>query len=248
VHPYFCLSPRGLNPRTNRAILRRAQAEKCNLHLYSSSKSTIGWTYAASYAIRAWDTAEYRSFRILRLLGEGGMGSCLSGRAHGAVFAAGSHQILHPHLFPSICTLRSSGRGRCWLRSIILASFACWISASRKQDCRYIVMEYVDGIRIDEYCDPAPSVRAPSHRDTPRNACGHRICASASGDSRRSKACKYARDRRREVEAASIRGGHGSFRPVGESRRSAKYTDSTPVPNSARESASQLPATFTQPA
>ena len=92
-------------------------------------------------------------FRILRKLGEGGMGVVYLGERVEQFSQQVAIKILHPHLFPA------SAEAAIERESQVLAALDhpgivrmldLGVSDANK---RYIVMEYVDGIRIDEYCD-----------------------------------------------------------------------------------------------
>ena len=92
-------------------------------------------------------------FRILRPLGVGGMGTVYLGERMEQFSQRVAIKILHPHLFPDAADARLAREGSllsalehpCVVRMLDLDV--------TEQGLRYIVMDFVDGVRIDAYCD-----------------------------------------------------------------------------------------------
>jgi predicted Ser/Thr protein kinase len=92
-------------------------------------------------------------FRVLRLLGNGGMGAVYLGERMEQFYQQVAIKILHPQIFPESteATMRHEGK--------VLAAME-HPGAVRMLDLgvaegglRYIVMEYVDGLPLDAFCD-----------------------------------------------------------------------------------------------
>ena len=92
-------------------------------------------------------------FRILRLLGAGGMGAVYLAERVEQFSQKVAIKILHPHLFPTVADAEITREGQL-LAALehpgIVRMLDLGISTS---GLRYIVMEYVDGVELDAYCD-----------------------------------------------------------------------------------------------
>src|SRR5271154_2761702 len=92
-------------------------------------------------------------FRILRLLGEGGMGGVYLGERMEQFSQQVAIKILHPHLFPAIADAAIEREGKV-LAALDHPGIVRMLDLGVSETgLRYIMMEYVDGLRIDEYCD-----------------------------------------------------------------------------------------------
>ena len=92
-------------------------------------------------------------FRILRPLGVGGMGAVYLGERIEQFSQQVAIKILHPHLFPDVAIAKLEREGQLLAalehHSIVRMLDLCVTEAG----LRYIVMDYVDGIPVDAYCD-----------------------------------------------------------------------------------------------
>src|SRR5580658_1046866 len=92
-------------------------------------------------------------FRIIRLLGEGGMGAVYLGERIEQFSQQVAIKILHPHLFPASADAKIQKEGSL-LASLehpgIVRLLDLGIAVN---GLRYIVMEYVDGLPITTWCD-----------------------------------------------------------------------------------------------
>jgi eukaryotic-like serine/threonine-protein kinase len=92
-------------------------------------------------------------FRILRLLGVGGMGAVYLGERMEQFSQQVAIKILHPHLFPTAAESRLHHEGR-MLAALEHPGVVRLLDLGATADgLQYIVMDYVDGIPIDAYCD-----------------------------------------------------------------------------------------------
>jgi predicted Ser/Thr protein kinase len=92
-------------------------------------------------------------FRILRLLGVGGMGAVYLAERMEQFSQKVAIKILHPHLFPKVADAEIAREGQL-LAALehpgIVRMLDLDVSTS---GLRYIVMEYVDGVPLGAYCD-----------------------------------------------------------------------------------------------
>jgi hypothetical protein len=92
-------------------------------------------------------------FRVVRLLGAGGMGSVLLGERMEQFSQQVAIKILHPHLFPAVAEARLEREGG-MLATLehhgIVRMLDRGVTANGLQ---YIVMDFVDGLAVDAYCD-----------------------------------------------------------------------------------------------
>lgn len=92
-------------------------------------------------------------FRILRILGVGGMGAVYLGERKEQFSQQVAIKILHPSLFPASGTVRVEREGQL-LAALEHPGIVRMLDLGVTGDgLRYIVMEYVDGAALDIYCD-----------------------------------------------------------------------------------------------
>jgi serine/threonine protein kinase len=92
-------------------------------------------------------------FRVLRPLGAGGMGSVYLCERMEQFTQQVAIKVLHPHLFPAAADARLEHEGR-MLAALEHPGVVRLLDLSATVDgLRYVVMDYVDGMPIDLYCD-----------------------------------------------------------------------------------------------
>ncbi|WP_263352019.1 serine/threonine protein kinase [Acidicapsa acidisoli] len=92
-------------------------------------------------------------FRVLRLLGVGGMGAVYLGERMEQFSQQVAIKILHPSLFPDAADGKIEREGEL-LAALEHPGVVRMLDAGITEDgSRYIVMEYVDGMPLDAYCD-----------------------------------------------------------------------------------------------
>jgi predicted Ser/Thr protein kinase len=92
-------------------------------------------------------------FRILRPLGEGGMGVVFLGERMEQFSQQVAIKILHPHLFPESAVAAIEREGQI-LTALDHPGIVRILDRSiTETGLRYIVMEYVDGLPLDQFCD-----------------------------------------------------------------------------------------------
>jgi eukaryotic-like serine/threonine-protein kinase len=92
-------------------------------------------------------------FRVLRSLGAGGMGNVYLCERMEQFSQQVAIKVLHPHLFPAAAAARLKHEGQ-MLAALEHPGVVRLLDLSATEDgLRYIVMDYVDGIPIDLYCD-----------------------------------------------------------------------------------------------
>jgi eukaryotic-like serine/threonine-protein kinase len=90
-------------------------------------------------------------FRVLRLLGVGGMGAVYLGERMEQFSQLVAIKILHSSLFPAGVKIEKEGRTLAALEHPgVVRMLDLGVTG---EGLRYIVMEYVDGVPLDAYCD-----------------------------------------------------------------------------------------------
>src|SRR5690606_22329804 len=93
-------------------------------------------------------------YRLVRLLGRGGMGTVYLAEREGDGFRQRVALKLLPHFLPAGDLLHRFRRERALLASLDHPGVARFIDGGRTEDgAPYYVMEYVDGEPITAYCD-----------------------------------------------------------------------------------------------
>ena len=92
-------------------------------------------------------------FRISRLLGVGGMGVVYLGERMEQFSQQVAIKILHPHLFPAAADAELEREGELLAALEHPGVVRLLDLGVTENGLRYIVMDYVDGISIDAYCD-----------------------------------------------------------------------------------------------
>ena len=93
-------------------------------------------------------------YRIVRSLGQGGMGEVfLAERADDQFQQQVAIKLVRRGLLSRHIRAACGRNGRSWRRWIIRTSRACTMAARPRDGTPYIVMEYIDGEPIDLYCD-----------------------------------------------------------------------------------------------
>jgi serine/threonine protein kinase len=92
-------------------------------------------------------------FRIARLLGVGGMGVVYLGERMEQFSQQVAIKILHPHLFPAAADAKLEREGELLAALEHPGVVRLLDLGVTENGLRYIVMDYVDGISIDAYCD-----------------------------------------------------------------------------------------------
>lgn len=92
-------------------------------------------------------------FRIARLLGVGGMGVVYLGERMEQFSQQVAIKILHPHLFPAASDAKLEREGELLAELDHPGIVRLLDLGVTGNGLRYIVMDYVDGVSIDAYCD-----------------------------------------------------------------------------------------------
>ena len=100
-------------------------------------------------------------FRVLRLLGAGGMGAVYLGERIEQFSQQVAIKILHPHLFSAAADAKLEREGQLLAALEHPGIVRLLDLGATESGLRYIVMDYVGGLPIDAYCDshrlPLPS-------------------------------------------------------------------------------------------
>jgi predicted Ser/Thr protein kinase len=92
-------------------------------------------------------------FRILQPLGEGGMGAVFLGQRMEQFSQQVAIKILHPHLFPQTAVAAIEREGQI-LTILDHPGIVRMLDRNISESgLRYIVMEYVEGLPLDQFCD-----------------------------------------------------------------------------------------------
>lgn len=92
-------------------------------------------------------------FRVLRLLGVGGMGAVFLGERMEQFSQQVAIKILHPDLFPKAADAKIAKEGQL-LAALDHPGIVRMLDLGVSENgSRYIVMEYVDGVPLDIYCE-----------------------------------------------------------------------------------------------
>lgn len=153
------------------AALTRPEAERSvyldeacagDIDLRRSVESVLGVMTEASDAISdsmtLWTAddligREIGGFRLTEKLGEGGMGAVFRAERTGDGFAQDVAIKLIRGQFTSVELIRRFDAERAILAGLNHPYIASLIDGGTDQGTPYIVMEYIDGLPIDEYCD-----------------------------------------------------------------------------------------------
>ena len=183
--PSALLQPATLAPELLRAALARGERQR---------RSDL----AVDERVGVW--------RVLREIGHGGMGTVyLVERADGQFVQKGALKLVRG-LGASEDIVRRLRRERRILASLTHANIARLLDGGQTADGRpYLVMEYVEGARIDQHCDARQLSVDRAARALPRGLRRDPALAPQPYRSSRYQALQHHRHRRRRGEAARLR-------------------------------------------
>jgi serine/threonine-protein kinase len=155
-----------LEPAARSAALAALKQEQPNLHAViermmradqsAGQSSFLGGTAAAAVGMRPalGPGARFGAYRLERQLGRGGMGEVwLASRADGLYQGQVAIKTLHPHLSHSRLRDRFAREGRI-LGALQHPNIARLLDAGADADgTLFLVLEYVEGTRLDQWCD-----------------------------------------------------------------------------------------------
>jgi serine/threonine-protein kinase len=153
-------------PRTVSAFLRQACGDDSELRrevqsLLKSSRQSLGFAHRAVVNVAREQIAELPSvgkrvgaYMLQKKLGEGGMGAVyLAIRVKGEDQQQVAIKLMHPNVRLSPRMLQRFTTERKILANLKHPNIARLLDAGMTEDdAPYLVMEYVDGIPIDDYC------------------------------------------------------------------------------------------------